>query len=119
MKRGFTIVELLVVIAILAVLAAVTTIAYGSWRERTAINEVKSSLVSAKAAMTSRRNLSTNNQFPASVPFTSTSKVTLTGGATNSNANFCLRAQSARIASIVYYITDSTNNPTTTACTYP
>lgn len=55
-SRAFTIVELIMVIAVIGILAALTVIGIGSWRESVAKTEVKSDLASLQAGMEDARN---------------------------------------------------------------
>ncbi len=118
-RYGMTIVEVVVVIAALAIIASVAVLGYGAWQTRLAANETKADLLSAKAAMDSARNVNAASTYPSTINFTPSAHVTMTGGGTNSNVNFCIRAQSTRSSSVVYYITDQLVEPTQTACTYP
>ena len=66
--KGFTIVELLVVVAVIAILAAMTIVGYGAWRNSTVKNVIKSDLVNAAATMESSRTFT--NMYPSSLPTT-------------------------------------------------
>lgn len=59
---GFTIVELIVVIAVIGILAAISVVGYGAWRDRTLQNAIQSDLRAAASAMESART------FAASYP---------------------------------------------------
>ncbi|MBP9667494.1 prepilin-type N-terminal cleavage/methylation domain-containing protein [Candidatus Saccharibacteria bacterium] len=118
MRKGFTIVELLAVVVVLSILATIVAISYSGWQQRLATNEAKADLLSAKSYMESSRNTSASGLYPASVSITSSPKITITGGGTSANTHYCIKAQSTRIASVVYYITDTTE-ASTTLCTYP
>lgn len=63
---GFTIVELAVVITVIGILAGITTIGYGNWRERSAKTEVKSDLLQVASSMENARNF--NNAYPSTIP---------------------------------------------------
>ena len=65
-STAFTIVELIIVIAIIGILAALTAIGVGSWRENVAKTEVKSDLDSLQAAMEDVRNRT--NEYPTTIP---------------------------------------------------
>lgn len=116
---GFTIVELATVIVVLSILTAVSLFGYNSWQVRVAQSEVKNALMSAKSSMENARNFDSSSQYPSAINYSPGSKVTLTGGGTNFDYSFCIRGQSVRKATVVYYITNNDNAPTTSACTYP
>ena len=53
---AFTIVELLVVIVVIAILATITVVGFGEWREHAAEAEVKTDASGVQAAMEDARN---------------------------------------------------------------
>lgn len=116
---GFTVVELITVIIAISILASMTMFGVFSWQNRASENQVKSSLLAAKSAMESARSFDAGRQYPASINYTPGPDVTLTGGATNGRYAFCIRGQSTRRTSVVYYITNKISEPTKTTCTYP
>ena len=64
--KGFTIVELVVVIAVIGILAGITVVGYGAWRDRAAKTEVMSDLRNAALAM--KNELNFNNKYPTTMP---------------------------------------------------
>lgn len=66
--RGFTIVELIVVISVIAVLATISVVGYGAWRNRTFENAIQSDLKAAASAMESARSFGTG--YPTAIPST-------------------------------------------------
>lgn len=63
--RGFTVVELMIIIVVIAVLAAMTIVAYGTWRKNMAKTEVKSDLLQASNLLESVHNF--KNTYPTSL----------------------------------------------------
>ena len=60
--RGFTIVELAVVVLVLGILVSLSVFAWNGWRERTAVNVLKSDLSGAAAQLAS--DLQWKNTYP-------------------------------------------------------
>lgn len=114
-KRGFTVVELLIVMVVIVLLTTITIFAFGDWRTRTARTEVKNALKAASTAMVNEKNFGTG--YPTSLPssYKTQSGVTVTYMSGSTSA-FCLRGTSTAVTSVVYYISNTTNEPTTTAC---
>lgn len=65
---GFTLVEIIVVVAIIAILAGVTIVGYGAWRNSVLTTEVKSTLGTAASAMDNSRNF--EETYPSTLPST-------------------------------------------------
>lgn len=116
-SRGFTIVELGIVIAVIGILAAISIVGYGNWRERTEGNAVQSDLKQAAAAMESARNF--GNTYPASLPssFTPSSGVELSYGF-GSSTTYCINGHSKAMTSVEYYI-EAGGEPKKGQCTAP
>jgi|SRR5690606_14219296 prepilin-type N-terminal cleavage/methylation domain-containing protein len=55
-RSAFTIVELVIVVTVIAILATLTAIGIGQWRDHVAETEVKSDLSSVQAGMEDARN---------------------------------------------------------------
>lgn len=93
-QKGFTIIELLVVIVVIGILASTAIFSYGNWKQRTTLNQLKSDLNGATAAMESARNFGSG--YPATIPpsFQPSDGVTLTGGVLPGGTSFCLVATS-------------------------
>lgn len=104
-NKGFTIVELIVVIGVIAILTAIATVGYGSWRLQMLGNNVKSDLAGAAAAMNNARNFSTDSGYPASIPstFTPSDDVSL-NVFEYTNTTFCIDGVSSVDSSVQYYI---------------
>lgn len=113
---GFTVVELMIVIVIMGILATITVISYGAWRERIATTEVKDSLTQLASAVKNERNFT--NNYPTAPPSTYTvgKGVSVTYKANATMTAYCARGSSISRTSIVYYISDANPSPTTTAC---
>jgi prepilin-type N-terminal cleavage/methylation domain-containing protein len=106
LKNGYTLVELTIVIIVIGILASISVVGYGSWRNTLAEKEVKSDLRGAAAAMETSRNFS--NGYPLAIPTTFKEsdgvKLTYSGG---TNKAFCISGESRKISTVKYYI-DST-----------
>ena len=100
---AFTIVEIIVVITVIAILAGVTLVSYGAWRNSTTSAVVKSDLAQAASTMESARTF--NNGYPLAVPstFTPSNDVQITVTSSDSKS-FCLDGTSIGTPSIKYYI---------------
>lgn len=118
--KGFTVVELIVVVVTIAALATLTVFAIGSWRTRTAQSEVKHALASAATALDAHKTF--NNGYPVGTPPTMPVSYKPTSGApityiSGTATTYCIRANSASVATVVMYLTHAISTPTTTACT--
>lgn len=117
--KGFTIVELIIVIIVIAILASITVIGYGAWRERSAKTEVMSDLNNAALAMNNYRNFNTNGQPPSSLGATGfkASPNVDVSMPINISSQFCVQASSKIKTSVVYYINSTTSkNPAIGSC---
>lgn len=121
MKRhssGFTIVELLVVIMIIGILATISVFAFGQWRARTATTEVKHELLNLQSKIKDYRTW--NNTYPTSLAqmeYSTKSDFnynTLT--VDNATNKYCVGISSTRATTGIWYISNSSNMPTQTAC---
>lgn len=63
--HGFTVVELIIVVAVIAILVAVTLVAYGTWQQRIADTAVKADLKQAASLLASVHNF--KNTYPTSL----------------------------------------------------
>lgn len=61
-SAAFSIVEIIIVVTVISILATITIVSYGQWRERVAETEVKSDMASVQAAMEDARNRT--NEYP-------------------------------------------------------
>ena len=118
--KGFTIVELVVVIAVIGILAGITIVGYGAWRDRAAKTEVMSDLRNAALAMNNYRNF--NNVFAtgstalASVGFEQSPNVTVLLKSTSSTTYFCIDGASKAKTTVKYFINSTTKVPTVGSC---
>lgn len=114
-KRGFTIVELLVIIVVIGILAGVVIISYGNWNKNLRIDQVKSDLTAAAAAMENSRNFSSG--YPASVPGTASPgpDVVFSGGGLGT-ATYCIDATHQKDVTIKYYATPTSQGPQEGSC---
>ncbi|MEI6229052.1 MAG: prepilin-type N-terminal cleavage/methylation domain-containing protein [Candidatus Saccharibacteria bacterium] len=62
-SKAFTIIELVVVITVIGILATITVVGYGNWRQSVDESVVKSDLQAAAAAMENYRSF--NGGYPA------------------------------------------------------
>lgn len=100
---GFTIVEMIVVISVIAILTVIGVVSYGSWRNSTITNKVKSDLGAVGAAMESGRNFTSG--YPSTIPST----VTISSGVTitlfeQTVKTFCIDGSSSEISGVALYI---------------
>lgn len=112
---GFTLVEVAVVITVIAILAGITVLSYGAWKEHTAEGVVKSDLEGVSTAMEDARNFSTG--YPSAVPssFTASQDVTLIyawGDATK----YCVTGKSISQPAAIFYIKNDLKTPQQGAC---
>lgn len=107
-SSAFTIVELVVIIVVIGILAGVTIIGYGSWRNQVASTEVKNDLSSAAATMENARNFGEDG-YPTDIPSTFTASpnalITYESGDATS---FCIDGRST-VSTSIYYFVDSSN----------
>jgi prepilin-type N-terminal cleavage/methylation domain-containing protein len=115
--KGFTVVELIIVIVVIGILAGITIIGYGAWRDRTAKTEVMSDLRNAAVAMNNYRNF--NNVYPTSLSQAgadSSPGVTMIRSSDSTTLKYCIQATSNAKTSIVYYINSVSKDPIEGAC---
>lgn len=133
MKKGFTLVELVLVISVIGILAAITIVSYGPWRQSAADNEARNGIDQLRSAMDDIRNFADDGKYPQYLPSSITNpgetsvytttmgRVTLTiNTAASSRTSYCGRAQSVDYPTKVYYINPPTyTTPQTTNSGYP
>lgn len=91
MKRNaFTMVELIVIVVAIAILAAVSVVGYGAWRQNVEKSAVTNDLQAAAAAMEDERNFG-DSGYPIGLPssFQTKGKVNIAYVGGNSGA-YCL-----------------------------
>jgi prepilin-type N-terminal cleavage/methylation domain-containing protein len=109
---GFTIVELLVVIVVIAILAAISTVAYRGLQERARASEVSSALAQAKKKLEVYKV--DTGTYPTSGNLASAG-VTINDGSfqyTSDGSTFCLTATSGSVS----YTATNTTSPTQGGC---
>jgi len=105
MKRrqsGFTIVELVVVIAVIGILAGITIVGYGNWRQRATENTLKNDLNGASSAMDSSRNF--GSDYPATIPSTFSPSDNVSMTVKSGGGVFCLEATSSEAPGVTYSV---------------
>ncbi|MEI7918184.1 MAG: beta-propeller fold lactonase family protein [Candidatus Saccharibacteria bacterium] len=122
--KGYTLAELIVVIIVIGIIATVSFVSYGSYNKTLISNQVKSDLNGAVAAMESSNTF--NNSYPAdinSLTSFSPSKdkdgnsiVSLSGGGSNDNKLYCIKATSLQDSGIVYHILSTNKYPEVGDC---
>lgn len=111
-KRGFTIVELTIVIVVIGVLAALTVVGYGAWRQSVAIKAVKSDLQTAEASMGSSNSFAENG-FPTSLPGSfKGGDNTQVSYVTGDSKSYCIEAQSTSVTSVIWHVTATVKEST-------
>jgi prepilin-type N-terminal cleavage/methylation domain-containing protein len=103
-KHGFTIVELLVVISIVGILATISVVGYGAWRNSATATQVKSDLNAVAAAMENARTF--NNEYPTTLPtnVTTSENVTLVLATGSTETAYCVDGASSDNPALTYYV---------------
>lgn len=93
-QKGFTIVELLIVIVVIAILAAITIVAFNGIQQRARVSTLQSDLSNAAKQMQLAKVDSTDESYPASLPASTKASqgVVLQLASTGSNNSFCINA---------------------------
>ena len=109
-QKGFTIVELLIVIVVIAILAAITIVAFNGIQQRAKNSAIQADLSNAAKLMSLAKVDSTNESYPTSLPTdTKVSQgVVLQLATTGSNSSFCVNAYSLSPYSVASF--ESTSN---------
>ncbi len=115
-RRGFTIVELLIVIVVIAVLAAITIVAYNGIQNRAKAGAAQSAASQAAKKVLSYAVLN-SDAYPADL---STAGVSASGSTTFQYAvnnttprSFCVTATTSNVS---YYVSSSQTSPTVGGC---
>lgn len=112
-RTGFTIVELLIVIVVIAILAAITIVAYNGIQQRARASTASNALAQAKKKLALYQV--DNGLFPSSLSgaqISDGSDVTYQYTLTNSGQSYCVTATSGNVS---YKVTESTQ-PTNGGC---
>lgn len=118
MKKAFTLIEVMIVIAVIAILAGITTVGWGNYRQGIEEKKVKSDLQMVVSALQNEINF--KDSYPNSLPSTIKPSDGVELEYTREGSNYCILAKSIKDPSIRYYIR-STNSATIQSgnCTPP
>ncbi len=116
---GFTIVELLIVIVVIAILAAITLVAFNGMQRRAATSALHSDMRGAATQLGSINAL--NGSYPTNVEVSGTELLKKSDKTTFqysllANNSYCLTASSERLGSDSYYISSSNTKPQEGTC---
>jgi len=107
--KGFTVVELIIVIVVIGILAGISVVGYGTWRERTAKTEVISDLKNAALAMNNYQNF--NNNYPISgMPEGYKASPGVNIQRVGNQSTYCIAGVSRSYPSIKYFVNSNTKN---------
>ena len=110
--RGFTIIELLIVIVVIAILAAITTVAYNGIQQRARTSAAQSLADQANTKIAAY--YAVNNSYPADL---SAAEITDTSNlqysVNNSPATYCVTATSGNVS---YYLSSTQSTPQSGGC---
>lgn len=120
MKKGFTIVEIVIVVVVIGILAGITVVGYGAWRERTAITAVKNDLLAASVVMKGTQDRQTGFSTALPSSFESSDGVTLSLKTGSTAKFYCLEATTTGKPGVTFFIDSGKNTePTEGVCVIP
>ncbi len=110
---GFTIVELLIVVVVIAILAAITIVAYSGIQNQAKSSRIASEFSQASRLLEVERTSSSNSQYPSSLPTSlGTSNFTYNRIATSSEGYCLIKNFDGKS----YFITSANTTPTPGTC---
>ncbi len=112
-NRGFTIVELLIVIVVIAILAAITIVAYNGIQQRARTSALQSELTNASKALDAARYRTTTELYPSTLAEANISLSDATYIYEPLDNSFCLTKTND---SLSYYVSNSQKNPKEGSC---
>ena len=113
-QHGFTIVELLIVVVVIAILAAITIVAYNGIQSRSRLAALQSGLVQAAKKLEVEKNSSDINNYPSSLASAGISTpANITYNYQFGSTTYCLSGTSA---GVIFRVTDTNLNPTQAPC---
>lgn len=110
-RKGFTIVELLIVVVVIAILAAITIVAYNGIRDRATTSAMQSDFSQTARLLESEKVKTGTDTFPSGAPTTLATGYTY--NAVNSGVGYCL---SRVYSGVNYFITSASTTPTKGSC---
>lgn len=116
MRRGFTIIELLIVIVVIAILAAITILAYNGIAQKAHVTALQSDLSNGATALGTARAQATNGSYPAdlaSAGVKSSPGNALTYNVSGDGTSYCLQGQGY---GVTYFVTSDNNVPQVGSC---
>ncbi len=114
-KQGFTIVELLIVVVVIAILAAITIVAYNGITQRTKASSLQTTVSQLAKRLESLKVSSSTEQYPVSLATAAiTQPSNVTYSASPSAKAFCVVAVDGNLS---YYATQTQLQPVEGSCT--
>lgn len=113
-QHGFTIVELLIVIVVVAILAAITIVAYTGVQQRATASALQNEVSSVVKKAESIKISTTTNKYPADTTELGTSSSTLSYYYDSATDSYCVQSKKNNQ---VYSATKSNTTPTAASCT--
>lgn len=119
-KTGFTIVELAIIIVVIGILAGVSVVGYGTWRQSLAKKEVQSDLKQAASALESGKNFNngyqsyTDGATPDNYKGSPNVQVAFVGAGDGSS--YCIEGTSGIYGEITYHMSSGDSDPVEGPC---